>query len=207
MQPSRRGHPHWISISRMARLTPRSLRLIPDFSTVNSIFGECLEMAELSFGPREPHWNYTVRLRQKGGPETINDGVDQVLVFLSSRRSVIGYYFEAGHEVVHCLSPNILSGSATYLEEAIAAKFSMRVVHHKFGPEIGFEPIKYISADYRDAISRAGMIDPDIIRVGQRVRARYGSFSMCLTDDSIREIYPNAPLSVTRRVLERFPRQ
>ena len=36
-------------------------------------------------------------------------------------RSVIGYFFEAAHEAIHCLSPNVPSGRATYLEEAIAA--------------------------------------------------------------------------------------
>ena len=184
-----------------------SIHSVPDFCTVKAVFSECFEMAEQTFGPREPQWEYTVLLREGLPPETVNDGHSQVCVYLSTGRSLIGYFFEAAHEAIHCLSPNVPSGRATYLEEAIAAEFSLKVVQHKFGQEIGLELQNYISADYHKAMSLSAEIGIDTIRIGQQVRERHGSFSMGITPESLHEMYPHAPSSVRHGLLEGFPRQ
>ena len=188
-------------------MTTNSIRAIPEFCAVKAIFSECFETAEQTFGPREPQWEYKVLLRDGLPPETINDGHTQVFVCLSTGRSVIGYYFEAAHEAVHCLSPNMHSGSATFLEEAIAVEFSLRVVRQKFGSEIGLEIEGYISSDYRRAMDLMAQVDIDTVRIGQQVRERCGSFTVGITLESICEMYPNVPCSVGRALLDRFPRQ
>ena len=184
-----------------------SIREIPDFCAVEAIFLECLEMAEQAFGPREPQWDYTVCLRDGHPPETINDGHSQVFVCLSTGRSVIGYYFEAAHEAFHCLSPNVPSGSSTYLEEAIAAEFSLRVIRHKFGPEIGLEIEEYISSDYWKAMALTATTGTDTVRIGQQIRECFGSFTMGLTPEFISGMYPHVTPSVAHALLDRFPRQ
>ena len=184
-----------------------SIYSVPDYRTVKAIFSECFEMAEQTFGAREPRWEYTVILREGLPPVTVNDGHSQVFVFLSTGRSLIGYFFEAAHEAIHCLSPNVPSGSATYLEEAIAADFSLKVVQHKFGQEIGLEQRNYISADYHTAMSLSAVIDIETIRIGQQVRERHGSFSVGITPESLHEMYPHAPSSVRHGLLQGFPRQ
>ena len=188
-------------------MTTDSIRATPDFCAVKAIFSECFDMAERTFGPREPQWEYTVLLRDGIPPETINDGHSQVFVCLSTGRSVIGYYFEAAHEAVHCLSPIVPSGSATCLEEAIAVEFSLRVVSHKFGREIALELEGYLSSDYCKSIELAALIDIDTVMIGQQVRERYGSFTVGITLESMLEMYPNVPCSVGRALLDRFPRQ
>ena len=178
---------------------------IPGWPTIQLIFWRSLAEAEHTFGPRAAGWAFTVRLRQSPPyPETINDGQNQVVVWLTSGRSWVGYYFEAAHEVIHCLNPTVPSGSAIYIEEAIASEFSLEVVLRIFGQR-GVDACT-ISPDYRHARELASKIDNDIIRLGQRLRKHTGALGR-VTVEAIEDIYPDAPRWALLGSLGRFPRQ
>ena len=190
-------------------LTERLLRpyCIPsDASYIQRIFWDCLSKAEHTFGgPREAHWTYTVQLRHPSlGPETINDGQSQVTVWLTTNRSWVGYYFEAAHEAVHCLNPNIPSGSAKYIEEAVACAFSLEVVRRVFG-QWGIDRCT-VSPDYQRARALASEIDDDVIRLGQRLRGRARSLGR-VNAETLENLYPDAPQSAVLDCLSQFPRQ
>ena len=183
-------------------MTPET---IPDWPAIERIFWDCLSEAERTFGPRATGWEYTVGLRQSPSyPETINDGQSQVTVWLTAERSWVGYYFEAAHEAVHCLNPIVPSGSAKYIEEAIALDFSLGEVHRIFGQR-GLDQCT-ISPDYLHARSLAYEIDGNIIRLGQRLRAYSGALGQ-VTARAIEEFYPEAPEQAIMSSLRRFPRQ
>ena len=178
---------------------------VPSESTIQDIFWHCLSEAEHTFGPRADGWKYTVKLRQSPlHPETINDGQNQVAVWLTTGRSWVGYYFEAAHEAIHCLNPNIPSDSAKYIEEAIASEFSLEVVRRFFGQR-GVAACT-ISSDYRRARELASEIDNDIIRLGQRSRKRTGALGR-VTVEAIEELYPEAPQLAALDSLSTFPKQ
>ena len=178
---------------------------VPCESTIQLIFWHCLSEAEHTFGPRAVGWEYSVRLRQHPlNPETINDGQSQVDVWLTTGRSWIGYYFEAAHEAVHCLNPNVPSGSAMNIEEAIAVEFSLEVVRRIFGQR-GVDACA-ISPDYRYARELASEIDKDMIRLGQRLREHTGALGR-VTGEVIEELYSDAPRLALLGSLGRFPRQ
>lgn len=189
-------------------LTERLLRpgCIPSDAYVQRIFWDCLSEAEHTFGgPHEAHWTYTVQLRPSPShPETINDGQSQVMVWLTSRRSWVGYYFEAAHEAVHCLNPNIPSGSAKYIEEAVASEFSLEVVHRVFG-QWGVSQCT-TTPNYQWARALASEIDNDVIRLGRRLRERAGALGRA-TVKIIEDLYPDAPQSAVLDSLRQFPRQ
>ena len=177
---------------------------IPSESEIQLIFWHCLSEAEHTFGPRAAGWDYTVRLRQSPlHPETINDGQNQVTVWLTTERSWVGYCFEAAHEAVHCLNPIIPSGSATYIEEAIASEFGLEVVRRLFDQH-GVDKCT-IPPDYLRARELASEIDKDIIKLGQRLREHAGALGR-VTVEAIEEIYPDAPRWALRGSLEKFPR-
>ena len=178
---------------------------IPCLANIQCIFSHCLLEAERTFGPRAPGWEYTVQLRQHPlNPETINDGQNQVTVWLSHGRSWVGYFFEAAHEAVHCLNPIVPSGSATYIEEAVATEFSLGVVHQVFGSE-GVEKC-VITPHYKRARNLASEIDSDLIRLGQILRDCTDSLES-VTAKVIEDLYPHAPQQAVRASLGRFPRQ
>ena len=105
---------------------------IPPERDIHDTFRECLSQAEAAFGARCPGWQYAVRLRDSPSlPETVVTSIDMVTVWLTKERSRVGYLFEAGHEVVHCLNPG--PPDSTYLEEAVATAFSRRLVFSRFG--------------------------------------------------------------------------
>lgn len=142
---------------------------IPDCHEVKLIFWDCFRRAEHAFGPREPGWEYTVKLRESPQyPETTNDAHSRVTVWLTTKRSWVGYYFEAAHEVVHCLNPIVPSGAAMRIEEAIAVEFSLKVIPRIFGQYRA--DLCDITPEYRRARELASKIDTDVIRLGQRLR-------------------------------------
>ena len=179
--------------------------LTPSESEIQRIFWHCLSEAEHTFGPRAVDWEYTVRCRQSPPcPETINDGQSQVTVWLTTGRSWVGYCYEAAHEAVHCLNPNVPSGSATYIEEAIASEFSLEIVRRFFG-QYGVDKCS-ISPNYLHARQLASEIDNRIIRLGQRLREHAGALGR-VTVEAIEELYPDAPRWALLGSLEKFPRQ
>ena len=177
---------------------------IPSWPTTQLIFWHCLSEAERTFGPRAVDWEYAVRLRKSPSyPETINDGQSQVTVWLTTGRSWIGYFFEAAHEAVHCLNPIVPSGSAMYIEEAIASEFGLEVVRRIFDQR-GVEACT-MSPDYRHARELASEINEDMIRLGQRIRGHTGALGR-VTVEAIQELYPDAPRWAVLGSLGRFPR-
>ena len=86
----------------------------------------CLAEAGEAFGALETGWDYQVELRESPAhPETVVVGPGKVRIYLTAGRSRVGYLFEAGHEAVHCLNPS--NYGETFLEEAVAVAFSLRV--------------------------------------------------------------------------------
>ena len=177
---------------------------IPSYCQTQRIFWDCLSKAEHTFGPRGAGWEYTVSLRKAPPfPETINDGRSQVTVWLTLSRSWVGYYYEAAHEAVHCLNPIVPSGTAMYIEEAVATSFGLEVVRGIFGQD-GVDKCG-VTTHYRRPIELASEIDVKIIRLGQRLREHVGALER-VTVGTFRELYPNAPNGAVLRSLERFPR-
>ena len=178
---------------------------IPSCPATQRIFWDCLSKAEHTFGPREAGWAYAVRRRQSPPyPETINDGQSHLTVWLTMGRSWDGYYFEAAHEAVHCLNPTVPSGSAMYIEEAIADEFSLVVVRRIFG-QWGVDRCAR-NPDYRHARELASEIDEDMIRLGQRLRDHAGALGR-VTIEAFKELYPDALQWAILGSLNRFPRQ
>ena len=160
-------------------------------------------MAEATFGTRSPGWQYNVQLRDTPPyPETVIVGTELVCVWLTKERSRVGFVYEAGHEVVHCLNPG--SPDATHLEEAVAAAFSRWLVSSRFG-QLGLEQTM-LTKDYSNALQMVSAIDTDVVRLGRRLRGHIGSLRE-VSSAAIRELYPRSPDSTVQQILEAFPRQ
>ncbi len=178
--------------------------LVPPDDEIQSIFWDCLSEAEDTFGPKQPALTYEIRIAsERKYPETINYGTI-VLAFLTEGRSRVGYYFEAGHEAVHCLHA---SNRSTYLEEAVATAFALHVVQQTCG-QVEVDKCK-ASSEYQQAMALAQQVDSDVIRLGQRLRERigYGSLSKDVTPNLISELYPDAPQPAIDTLTRAFPRQ
>ena len=177
---------------------------IPSWATTQLIFRHCLSDAERTFGPHATGWEYTVRLRQSPPyPETTNDGQSQVTVWLTTKRSWVGYYYESAHEAVHCLNPTVPSGPAMYIEEAVASEFSLEVVRRIFGERRVDTCI--MPPVYQQARELASEIDKDMIRLGQRLREHTGALGS-VAIEAIEKLYPDAPRWALLGSLRRFPR-
>ena len=144
--------------------------LIPSQPQIERIFWDCLSEAERTLGLRAVGWDYHIVIGQLPYPMTSNDSQARVTVWLTGDRSWVGYYYEAAHEAVHCLSPIPPAVGATYLEEAVASEFSLDIVRRNFG-SYGIERC-VSSPDYIQARNLASKIDESIIRLGQRLRER-----------------------------------
>ncbi len=178
---------------------------VPDWPTNRAIFDHCLKVAEHTFGERDTSWSYVVKCRQDGrGPETINDGKSQICIWLSNNLTWIGCYFESAHEAVHCLNPNIPSESATWMEEAIAATFGLKVVLDTFGSQ-GLR-LTRVTADYLHAMEMVSKIDADPIEFGKRMRDKAGAFGQVSPAD-LMELYPDVSEDRAIAALSKFPRQ
>ena len=162
---------------------------IPPEREIHDTFRECLSQAGAAFGARSPGWQYAVRLRNPPSlPETVVTSIDMVTVWLTKERSSVGYLFEAGHEVVHCLNPG--PPDSTYLEEAVATAFSRRLVFSRFG-QPGLDRIT-LTKDYILALEMAATIDRDVVELGRRLRGHAGSLRK-VRPEAVRELYPQAP--------------
>ena len=177
---------------------------IPPGYAIRQLFWDCLLEAERTFGRRVVGWNYRVELRAGGPPMTTNDGRTNVTVYLNTDRSWLGYYFEAAHEAVHCLNPIPFMADAKYLEEAVAAAFSLHIVERNFGAQL--LNVCTLGPNYTRACELAVKIDKSIIRLGQQLRKRAAALEY-VTTDIIKEIYPDADNAVVEAILDRFPRQ
>ncbi len=170
---------------------------IPDYAEVETLFHEALAEAEALLGPRSPKWqNVVVKFNAiVSQPRTDNDGNSTITVWLNPDRSWVGYCFEAAHEAVHCLNPVRLHDS-TYLEEAVAVAFSLRMVHSRYGT-YGTGKCR-LSDQYREAVRRAGRVDGDTLSLGKRVRVRvgFGSLSLDVDSEILSELYPSASRDV-----------
>ena len=178
--------------------------LVPPYDEIQSIFWNCLSEAENTFGPRQPVLRYGMRVaHEKKYPETINYGTI-VLALFTEGRSRIGYYYEAGHEAVHCLHAGNYS---TYLEEAVATAFALHMVRLTF-EQYGIDRCK-VSSSYQQAMALAHQVDTDIIRLGRQLRERigYDSLSKDVTPNVILELYPDAPHHAIDTLTSDFPRQ
>ena len=176
--------------------------LIPSWPEIVDIFEDCFARAEHTFGPREPGYHYSLRLREYPPyPQTINLGNCQILVWLTEDRSWIGYYFEAAHEVIHCLNPPDPNQVATFLEEAVAACFGSSVVRKLFPRD---PHIKNKVYRYEIAMGLAAKLDSDIIKLGQRLRQHSGALRDVTCAD-IEQLHPCAEQSIITSLLEKFP--
>ena len=176
---------------------------IPPERDIHDTFRECLSQAEAAFGARSSGWQYAVRLRNHPSlPETVVTSIDMVTVWLTKERSRVGYVLEAGHEVVHCLNPG--PPDSTYLEEAVATAFSLRLVFSRFG-QPRLDRIT-LTKDYILALGMAATIDRDVVELGRRLRGHAGSLRK-VRPEAVRELYPHAPYSTVQQILEMFPRQ
>ena len=99
----------------------------------------------------------------------------------------------------------ISASDSIYLEEAIAVAFSLRMVSNKYGKR-GLEQCR-VSSEYREAIRRATRVDYDIVKLGKKVRGHinFGSLSLGVTPDILRELYPNPNDRVLTSLVEKFP--
>lgn len=180
-------------------------RSIPTDSQIGRIIQHCLGETIRTFGPLATGWHHVVRFRQSPPfPETTNDGISTVTVWLTTKRSWVGYFFEAAHEAVHCLNPIVPTGPAMYIEEAVASTFSLEVVRLFFGQTAANEC--HLPQDYRNAIDLASQIDDDVVRLGQRLRESAGALES-VTAQTIEELYPHAPQGAVLSSLRRFPKQ
>ncbi len=181
----------------------RHIDEIPLYGEVRVTVDDCLTAARETFGALEAGWEYHVVLREAPTyPETVVVGPGRVRIYLTADRSRVGYVFEAGHEAVHCLNP--YNYGETFLEEAIASEFSLRVTEKRFG-RAGLDRCKLTGARER-AVLLAATIDDDIVRLGQRPRGHVGNLRK-VELATLRELYPHAPESILRQILEVFPRQ
>ena len=177
--------------------------MVPDEREVHRTFWTCLSLAESTLGPRSPGWQYRVQLRDTPAyPETVIVGPELVCVWLTKERSRVGYFYEAGHEAVHCLNPG--PPNATYLEEAVAVAFSRWLVSCRFG-QLGLERTT-LTEDYSSALQMVSAIDTDVVRLGSRLRGHVGSLRE-VSFAAIRELYPKSSDSTIQQILEAFPRQ
>ena len=176
---------------------------IPSDDEMRGMAAYCRAAAGETFGALEAGWDYEVESRKTPAyPETVVVGPGKVHIYLTARRSRVGYIFEAGHEAVHCLNP--CNGGASFLEEAVAVAFSLKVTEKRFG-RIGLERCE-LSKDYKRARRLAVAIDDDVVRLGRRLRGHVGNLRK-VGLAAIKELYPHAPESIARQILDRFPRQ
>ena len=179
------------------------MNAVPPEPEIHNTFRECLSKAVAAFGPPSHGWQYAVLLRDPPSlPETVVTGIDMVTVWLSRERSRVGYLFEAGHEVVHCLNPG--PPDATYLEEAVATAFSRLLVHSRFG-QTGLASTE-LTSEYSLALAMAASVDWDIVRLGRRLRYQVGSLRKT-RPETVLGLYPRAPGSTVHLMLRKFPRQ
>ena len=163
----------------------------------------CLAAAEEAFGALETGWDYQVELRESPAhPETVVVGPGKVRIYLTAGRSRVGYIFEAGHEAVHCLNPS--NHGETFLEEAVAVAFSLRMTENRFGPP-GLDRCK-LTEKYERAVRLAATIDDDVVGLGRRLRGHVGNLGK-VSLAAVKELYPHVPEPIVRQVLEEFPRQ
>lgn len=163
----------------------------------------CLAAAGEAFGALEAGWDYEVKLRATPAyPETVVVGPGKVRINLTADCSRVGYVFEAGHEAVHCLNP--CNHGETFLEEAVAVAFSLRVTETRFG-RTGLDRCK-LTQDYERALRLAATIDDDVVRLGRRLRGHVGNLRK-VGLAAVKELYPHTPESIVRQILEAFPRQ
>ena len=181
---------------------------------IQRTFDGCLAAAEETFGAREAGWDYKVKLLEtRDNPETVVLGPGRVRINLNKYLNeggklviAVGYIFEAGHEAVHCLNPR--NGGATFLEEAVAVAFSLRVsgVAKRQGFYGVAQNLSELPQDYRRAVELATKIDDDVVRLGRRLRERVGSLKNVGPAD-VKELYPQVPESIVLEILGAFPRQ
>ena len=181
-----------------------SPRKIPPGYAIRQLFWDCLLEAERTFGRRAADWNYRVEPRDDGPPMTTNDGYSKVVVWLTTDRSWLGYYFEAAHEAVHCLNPIPFMADAKFLEEAVAATFSRHIVERNFGTQL--LDVCTLGPNYIRACDLATKIDENIIRLGQRLRKQAGALEY-VTNDIIKGLYPDVDDEDIEAALGRFPGQ
>ena len=163
----------------------------------------CLAAAGEAFGALEAGWDYEVESRETPArPETVVVGPGKVRIYLTAGCSRVGYVFEAGHEAVHCLNP--CNYGETFLEEAVAVAFSLKVTEKRFG-RTGLERCK-LTENYERALRLAVTIDDDVVRLGRRLRGHVGNLRK-VGLAAIKELYPHAPESIARQILDPFPRQ
>ena len=180
--------------------------LIPDPLEVETTFFELLAAAESSLGPRDCKWQHIhVEFHDAvSQPRTDNDGISTITVLLNPSRSRIGYCYEAAHEAVHCINP-VAARDSKYLEEAVAVAFSRKMVYTKHS-KYGLDKCGLTDA-YHEALRRATRIDVDILRLGKRARERvgFGSLSLDVTPDLLRELYPSVDQATLASVVDKFP--
>ena len=184
-----------------ARISPGK---IPPLHAVRQLFWDCLLEVDQTFSRRAEGWKYKVELWDNDYPMTSNDGRTNVTVWLTRKRSWLGYYFEAAHEAVHCLNPLPPGERARYLEEAVAVAFSLYIVERNFGPKsLKKCPVR---PDYARAHDLATRIDENVINLGQRLRSRAVALEY-VTANMIKEVYPDTDAAIIQAILCRFPRQ
>ena len=163
----------------------------------------CLAAVGEAFGALETGWDYQVELRESPAhPETVVVGPGKVRIYLTADRSRVGYVFEASHEAVHCLNPS--NHGETFLEEAVAVAFSLRMTEKWFGRP-GLDRCK-LTDKYERAVQLAATIDDDVVRLGRRLRGHVGNLRE-VEQAAVQELYPHVPDTIVRQVLEEFPRQ
>ncbi len=176
---------------------------VPPEDETRATVDYCLAAAGEAFGGLEAGWDYEVELRAKpDNPETVVVGPGKVRIYLNVGRSRVGYVFEAGHEAVHCLNP--CNYGETFLEEAVAVAFSLRVTENRFG-RTGLDRCN-LTENYERAVRLAAAIDDDIVRLGRRLRGHVGNLRK-VGPAVVKELYPHAPESIVRQILEAFPRR
>ena len=176
---------------------------IPPEDEIQLMVDDCLAAAGEAFGELEAGWDHQVELREDPArPETVVVGPGKIRINLTVGRSRVGYVFEAGHEAVHCLNPS--NYGDTFLEEAVAAAFSLAVTENRFG--LAGLDLCRLTKNYERAVRLAAALDDDVVRLGRRLRGQFGSLRDVGPDD-VKNLYPQAPESIVRQLLEAFPRQ
>lgn len=179
------------------------IKTVPLEDEIQEIVDYCLAEAGEAFGALEAGWDYKVKLRETPSyPETVVVGPGKVCINLTAGCTWVGCVFEAGHEVVHCLNP--CNNGETFLEEAVAVAFSLKMTEKKFG-RAGLDRCE-LSENYKQAVRLAAAIDDDIVRLGQRLRGQVGNLRK-VEPATIKELYPHAPERIVRQILETFPRR
>ena len=190
----------------MNQKNPRPINEVPDHQEIKWIFDFCATKARQIFGCFAENWNVQFQIRAGLPPETVvlRDPPGPVVVFLSERRSRVGYAFEAGHESIHCVNPIFGVIQTNWLEEAVAVAFSFEMVKHLYGQD-GVDRCS-LTGDYERALELASEIDDDVIRLGQQLRKKAGSLYH-VKAEHIMEMYPKIHQPLADNILNLFPRQ